>query len=60
VYYIRVRMKRFLLFVSAALALGAAAQQNGQPINAMCPVKPKQKSRPGITVVYKGQVIGFC
>lgn len=37
-----------------------ALAQAGQPINAMCPVKPKQKSRPTITVVYEGQVIGFC
>ena len=43
------------------LALAAAApQQNGQPINAMCPVKPKQKAKAANVVVYKGQVIGFC
>lgn len=44
----------------AAAGLFATPQQAGQPINTMCPVKPKQKSRPTITVVYEGQVIGFC
>lgn len=34
--------------------------QAGAPINAMCPIKPKQKARATITVVYEGQVIGFC
>ena len=34
--------------------------QAGQPINAMCPIKPNQKSKASLTVVYKGQVIGFC
>ena len=43
-----------------ALIAAAAPQQNGQPINAMCPVKPKQKARAANVVVYKGQVIGFC
>lgn len=36
------------------------AQQAGAPINPMCPVKPRQKSRPNLTVVYEGQVIGLC
>ena len=43
----------------AVLALTPFAQ-GGEPINAKCPVKPNQKSRPNITVVYEGQVIGFC
>jgi len=34
--------------------------QAGQPINTMCPVKPKQKAKASLTVVYEGQVIGFC
>ena len=34
--------------------------QGGEPINMKCPVKPNQKSRPNITVIYEGQVIGFC
>lgn len=42
------------------LATLLAQQQPNQPINAMCPIKPKQKSRPTITVIYEGQVIGFC
>jgi hypothetical protein len=42
------------------LILGFAPQQAGQPINAMCPVKPKLKSRATITLVYEGQIIGFC
>jgi hypothetical protein len=42
------------------LILGFAPPQAGQPINAMCPVKPKQKSRAAFTVLYEGQVIGFC
>jgi len=46
--------------VTAVLLLGFAAQQAGTPINAMCPVKPKQKSRATLTVVYEGQVIGLC
>ncbi len=44
----------------AILALGFAVPQAGPPINAMCPVKPKQKARPNLTVVYEGQVIGLC
>ena len=39
---------------------GFAPPQNGTPINAMCPVKPKQKARAANVLVYKGQVIGFC
>jgi hypothetical protein len=64
---------RTLLLVAVALA-GLAPEQRalhavapaflgaqaGQPVNAMCPVKPKQKSRASITVTYEGQVIGFC
>lgn len=52
-------MRTLLLAIVAAAGLLPQAQA-GQPINAMCPVKPKQKSRPTITVVYEGQVIGFC
>jgi len=51
-------MKNALLLVVALAAL--APQQAGQPINTMCPVKPKQKARANLTVVYEGQVIGFC
>ena len=54
-YYL-VDMQNALLVVAALLAL--TPQQ--QPINTMCPVKPKQKSRANITVQYEGQVIGFC
>ena len=53
-------MRTILFTVLLAGGLLAAPQQAGQPINAMCPVKPKQKSRPTITVTYEGQVIGFC
>lgn len=45
---------------SALLLLGFASQQAGTPINPLCPVKPRQKSRPNLTVVYEGQVIGLC
>jgi hypothetical protein len=50
-------------FLAAFLALGALSfspQQNGQPINAMCPVKPNQKAKADKVTTYKGQVIGFC
>jgi hypothetical protein len=50
-------MKNALLLVAA---LAALTPQQGQPINTMCPVKPKQKARANLTVVYEGQVIGFC
>jgi len=51
-------MRTFLL---AAIALaGLLPAQGGQPINAMCPVKPKQKAKASLTVTYEGQVIGFC
>ena len=46
-----------LLFVVAALT---ALLPQQTPINTMCPVKPKQKARANLTVVYEGQVIGFC
>jgi hypothetical protein len=49
-------MKNALLLV-AALAVLAPQQQ---PINAMCPVKPRQKAKANLTVLYEGQVIGFC
>ncbi len=46
--------------VLAGLA-SLAALQAGKPINATCPVKgPKYASKPDITVVHEGQVIGFC
>jgi len=54
-------MMRAVFF--AILLLGSTAsapRQAGQPINAMCPVKPNQKSKASLTVQYKGQVIGFC
>src|SRR5258706_10431422 len=50
---------RTLLFLAIA-GLAFAPQQAPPPINAMCPVKPRQKARPTITVVYEGQVIGLC
>ena len=43
----------------AVVALMGFAQA-GEPINMKCPVKPNQKSRPNIFVIYEGQVIGFC
>ena len=49
-------MKSVLFLVAATAAL--MPQQT--PINTMCPVKPKQKARANLTVVYEGQVIGFC
>jgi len=46
------------VLVALVALLGSA--QGGEPINAKCPIKPNQKSRPNITVIYEGQVIGFC
>lgn len=46
--------------LSFALLAALLPQQNGTPINAMCPVKPNQKARANNVLVYKGQVIGFC
>ena len=46
-----------LLFVVAAMA---AVLPQQTPINTMCPVKPKQKAKASLTVLYEGQVIGFC
>jgi len=48
---------RYALLLVATLASLTPQQQ---PINTMCPVKPKQKARANLTVVYEGQVIGFC
>ncbi|HYE99727.1 MAG TPA: hypothetical protein VEJ18_12495 [Planctomycetota bacterium] len=42
-----------------ALAL-LLAFQDPRPINALCPIKPAQKTRPAFSVVYKGRVIGLC
>jgi hypothetical protein len=42
------------------LAVLAALTPQQQPINTMCPVKPKQKARANLTMLYEGQVIGFC
>lgn len=53
-------MKTLLLLPMALGLLSFSPQQAGQPINAMCPVKPKQKARAATVTVYKGQVIGFC
>jgi hypothetical protein len=47
-----------MALVAVVALLGAA--QGSEPINAKCPVKPNQKSRPNITLVYEGQLIGFC
>jgi hypothetical protein len=46
--------------LALVLVVLLAPQQAGQPINAMCPVKPKQKARANLTVLYEGQLIGFC
>ena len=46
--------------LAAVVALAFVPAQAGQPINAMCPVKPKQKARSTLTVLYEGQVIGLC
>ena len=48
-----------LLWLAIA-AVGLLPAQAGNPINTMCPVKPKQKAKASLTVVYEGQVIGFC
>lgn len=50
-------MRIALVFVASMAAL---APQAGQPINTMCPVKPRQKARATLTVLYEGQLIGFC
>ena len=49
-----------MLLAAAILALELASPQGSTPINTMCPVKPKQKAKASLTVVYEGQVIGFC
>lgn len=36
------------------------ACQDARPINALCPIKPAQKTRPAFSVVYKGRIIGLC
>jgi hypothetical protein len=51
-------MKTMMSALLAAVALLPA--QGAPPINTMCPVKPKQKAKASLTVVYEGQVIGFC
>jgi len=48
------------LLLSAVALMGLVPEQAGSPINTMCPVKPKQKAKASLTVVYEGQVIGFC
>jgi hypothetical protein len=53
-------MKPFLASLLALGLISFSPQQNGQPINAMCPVKPNQKVKADNVVTYKGQVIGFC
>ena len=50
---------RTLLLVAFAVT-GFAAPQGGEPINAKCPIKPNQKARNTLTLLYEGQVIGFC
>lgn len=49
-----------LLWLASFALLALAPEQAGAPINAMCPVKPRQKARSTLTVVYEGQVIGLC
>jgi len=44
----------------ALLLVALLLPQAGAPINAMCPVKPRQKSRANLTMLYEGQLIGFC
>jgi hypothetical protein len=51
-------MRTLLLATTASLGLWSA--QGAQPINTMCPVKPKQKAKASLTTTYEGQVIGFC
>ena len=53
-------MRSIAVLVLGLLLAAAAPAQNGPPINSMCPIKPNQKSKASLTVVYKGQVIGFC
>ncbi len=53
-------MMRSLPLAVLLAIVAASPQQNGQPINAMCPIKPTLKARASNVVVYKGQVIGFC
>ena len=48
------------LLIAGIVTLALSSPQGGQPINTMCPVKPKQKAKASLTVVYEGQVIGFC
>lgn len=48
------------LLLAAVVLAGVLPDQGAQPINPMCPVKPRQKSRPNITVMVDGQLIGFC
>ncbi|MBI3855222.1 MAG: hypothetical protein HY293_05985 [Planctomycetes bacterium] len=48
------------LLVAVVAVMGFASPQGGEPINAKCPVKPNQKARNSLTVLYEGQVIGFC
>lgn len=43
-----------------AFLLLLAAPQDARPVNALCPVKPAQKSRPAYSVVYKGRIVGLC
>ena len=50
---------RTLLLAGISLA-ALLSPQGAQPINTMCPVKPKQKAKASITVSYEGQLIGFC
>ena len=45
---------------AAVLALLALSPAQGAPINAKCPVKPNQAARAANTVVFRGQVVGFC
>ena len=53
-------MKAAVIFAALAAVLLPAPPQAAAPINSMCPVKPKQKVKANFTVVYEGQVIGFC
>ena len=45
--------------VSASLA-EPTTQPSNKPVNTICPVMTDEKIKDGVTVEYKGKVIGFC
>ncbi len=48
------------ILLAAALSAAGSTPQNGDPVNAKCPVKPDQKAAADFTVNYKGKIVGFC